>query len=187
MTEAEASLYEAPFRHVISKVRADRAEKREQRAHIFWWMLQRPRPEMRHALVGLDRFIATPRVAKHRIFVWAAAQVLPDSRLNVIARDDDLIMGILHSRIHEEWSLALCSIHGDGSEGGRPTYNASIFDCFPFPEELTPDIPTGAYADDPRAQRIATAARRLNELREAWLNPPDLVVRVPEVTSRVVV
>jgi hypothetical protein len=33
----------------------------------------------------------------------------------------------------------------------------------------------------PRAQRIAAASRRLNELREAWLNPPDLVVRVPEV------
>jgi type II restriction/modification system DNA methylase subunit YeeA len=38
-----------------------------------------------------------------------------------------------------------------------------------------------AYANDPRAQRIAAAARRLNELREKWLNPPDLVVRVPEV------
>ncbi len=28
---------------------------------------------------------------------------------------------------------------------------------------------------------IAAAARRLNELREAWPNPPDLVERVPEV------
>jgi type II restriction/modification system DNA methylase subunit YeeA len=28
---------------------------------------------------------------------------------------------------------------------------------------------------------IAEAARRLNELREAWLNPPDLVRREPEV------
>jgi hypothetical protein len=28
---------------------------------------------------------------------------------------------------------------------------------------------------------IAEAARRLNELREAWLNPRDLVERVPEV------
>jgi type II restriction/modification system DNA methylase subunit YeeA len=28
---------------------------------------------------------------------------------------------------------------------------------------------------------IAEAARRLNELHEAWLNPPDLVERVPEV------
>ena len=34
---------------------------------------------------------------------------------------------------------------------------------------------------DPRAVAIAEAARRLNELREAWLNPPDLVERVPEV------
>lgn len=29
--------------------------------------------------------------------------------------------------------------------------------------------------------RIAKAAARLNELRENWLNPPDLVMRVPEV------
>lgn len=34
---------------------------------------------------------------------------------------------------------------------------------------------------DPRAQAIATAATPLNELRENWLNPPDLVVREPEV------
>ena len=34
---------------------------------------------------------------------------------------------------------------------------------------------------DPRAQAIAAAAARLNELRENWLNPADLVKRVPEV------
>lgn len=32
-----------------------------------------------------------------------------------------------------------------------------------------------------RAQKIAASAARLNELRENWLNPPDLVARVPEV------
>src|SRR5205814_2825088 len=36
-------------------------------------------------------------------------------------------------------------------------------------------------ADDPRAVAIAEAARRLNDLREAWLNPPDLIERAPEV------
>jgi type II restriction/modification system DNA methylase subunit YeeA len=30
---------------------------------------------------------------------------------------------------------------------------------------------------------MAEAARRLYALREAWLNPPDLVERVPEVVS----
>jgi hypothetical protein len=37
------------------------------------------------------------------------------------------------------------------------------------------------YADDPRAKAIAAAAARLNELRENWLNPPDVIIRVPEV------
>jgi type II restriction/modification system DNA methylase subunit YeeA len=55
------------------------------------------------------------------------------------------------------------------------------FDTFPFPNGLTPNIPAKNYAADPRAIAIAAAAKRLNELREAWLNPPDLVKRVPEV------
>ena len=53
----------------------------------------------------------------------------------------------------------------------------------PFPEGLTPNIPAADYADDPRTVAIAAAARRLNELREAWLNPSDLVVRTPEVVA----
>jgi hypothetical protein len=39
------------------------------------------------------------------------------------------------------------------------------------------------YADDPRAQAIAKAAKRLDNLRNAWLNPPDLVRIDPEVVS----
>nr|MDP2190151.1 hypothetical protein [Rhodoferax sp.] len=31
------------------------------------------------------------------------------------------------------------------------------------------------------AEAIARAAKRLNELREAWLNPPEWTQRVPEV------
>lgn len=55
------------------------------------------------------------------------------------------------------------------------------FETFPFPEGLTPDRPAVEYASDPPAIALAEAALRLNELREAWLNPPDLVERVPEV------
>jgi type II restriction/modification system DNA methylase subunit YeeA len=55
------------------------------------------------------------------------------------------------------------------------------FETFPFPEGLTPNRPAAEYAGDPRAIAIAKASRQLNELREAWLNPPDLIERVPEV------
>ena len=47
------------------------------------------------------RYIATPRVAKHRLFVWLPTAVCPDSQIIVIARDDDTTVGILHSRFHE--------------------------------------------------------------------------------------
>lgn len=64
----------------------------------------------------------------------------------------------------------------------RPAYTPSTsFETFPFPEGLTPNIPAKNYADDPRAVAIAKAAKRLDELRNAWLNPPDLIDIVPEV------
>ncbi len=85
------------------------------------------------------------------------------------------------SRIHHVWSLRLGSWHGVGND---PRYTiGTCFMTFPFPEGLTPDIAAAGYADDPRAQAIAMAAKELDERREAWLNPPDLVERVPEVVA----
>ena len=66
--------------------------------------------------------------------------------------------------------------------GNDPRYTPSTtFETFPFPEGMTPNLPAASYALDPRAEKIAAAAARLNHLREIWLNPPDLVKRVPEV------
>ena len=80
-------------------------------------------------------------------------------------------------RFHEIWSLRLGTSLED-----RPRYTPSTtFETFPFPERLTPDRPASDYADEPRAVRIACAARELDQLRGNWLNPPELVSRVPEV------
>jgi len=178
MTEADAALYETPFAHVLTHVK-------QQRKDAKWWLHERPRPELRKALNSLPRFIATPRVAKHRFFVWLPIAVLPDTRLNVIASDSDTIFGILSSRIHEVWSLAQASMHGVGND---PTYNAkSCFETFPFPASLapkdTPPSPSGGGAGGGgTAGAIAAAAAHLNTLRETWLNPPEWVdwVRTPE-------
>lgn len=48
-------------------------------------------------------------------------------------------------------------------------------------KDLTPDLPAATHVANPRAIAIAAAARALVEKRDAWLNPPDLVERVPEV------
>ena len=62
-----------------------------------------------------------------------------------------------------------------------PRYTPSTtFETFPFPEGLTPDVPAADYADDPRAVAVALEARRLVELRDRWLNPPEWVEWVDE-------
>lgn len=128
-----------------------------------------------------ERYLATPRVSKHRLFAWLPRPVVPDSQIIAIARDDDATFGILHSRFHEVWSLRMGTFLGKGND---PRYTPSTtFETFPFPEGLTPDILAADYAGDPRAQAVAAAARELDEKREAWLNPPDLMERVPEVVE----
>lgn len=189
MTEGEAALFEAPFTYLRTAIDAENVKResegkpllrgRETRSLDDWWLHQRPRPEMRKGLEGLRRFILSPRVSKHRVFTWTHQSTLPDSAIIAIARDDDTTFGILHSRFHELWALRMGTFLGVGND---PRYTPSTtFETFPFPEGLTPNIPAADYATDPRAQAIALAAARLNELRENWLNPPDLVQRVPEV------
>jgi type II restriction/modification system DNA methylase subunit YeeA len=179
MSEAEAALYQAPFAHANTAIKPERAANRREAYRLHWWRHVEPRPGMWRALAGLRRYIATPRVAKHRLFVWLHPKMVPDARLFVFNREDDTTFGVLHSWLHEVWTLHTCSWHGVGND---PTYNGeSVFGTFPFPDGLTPDIPATAYSRDPHAIAIAKAAKRLNELREAWLNPPDLVRREPEV------
>lgn len=177
MGEDEAMLYEAPYARVLEHVKPIRETNRREHYMRYWWRHVEPRPGMWDKLVGLSRFLVTPTVAKHRLFRWEASPTSPDHQLIAIARDDDTTFGILHSRFHELWSLRLGTSLED-----RPRYTpTTTFETFPFPEGLTPNISAAAYADDPRAIAIAKAAARLNELRENWLNPADLVRREPEV------
>lgn len=177
LSEADAAIFEMPFAHLATNVRPVRATNSIAWLRDHWWLLWRARPDLRAAVATFDRFIVTPEVSKYRVFAWMPKPRLPDKNLTVIARDDDTSFGILHSKFHEIWALRMGTSLED-----RPRYTPSTtFETFPFPEGLTPNIPAADYASDPRAQKIAAAAARLNELRENWLNPEDQVVRVPEV------
>ena len=176
MSQAEAALYEVPFGHVKEHVWPMRQRNRREAYRVNWWRHVEPRQGLHRALDGRDRYIATPRVAKHRLFVWLDVRILPDSQVIVIARDDDVTFGILHSRFHEAWSLRLGTSLED-----RPRYTpTTTFGTFPFPDGLTLDTPAAEYADDTHAVAIAEAARRLVELRGRWLNPPEWVEWVKE-------
>ena len=178
MDEPETALYEAPFAHIAEHVKPMRLSGRNKWRAKFWYRHATPGPETWQRLNGLSRFIVTPRVAKYRLFIWCDVRVCPDCQLIVIARDDDTTFGILHSRFHESWSLRLCTWLGKGND---PRYTpTTTFQTFPFPQGLSPDIPAADYANDPRALAITAAARRLVELRDRWLNPPEWVEWIDE-------
>ena len=176
MSEADAALYEEPFRWVQEHVYPLRRHNHRAAYRKHWWRHGEPRQGMWRALKGRRRYIATPRVAKHRLFVWCDSRICPDSSQTIFARDDDTTFGILHSRFHEVWSLRLGTSLED-----RPRYTPSTtFETFPFPPGLTPNVPASEYASDPRAVAVALEARRLVELRDRWLNPPEWVEWVDE-------
>lgn len=123
-------------------------------------------PDLRAAVQSLSRYIASPRVAKHRLFVFVNAATIPDGQVVVIARDDDYFLGVLHSRPHELWALRLGTFLGVGND---PRYTpTTTFETFPFPWPPGQEPPA-----DPRVTAIADAARWLVEKRDKWLNPPD--------------
>ncbi len=150
---------------------------------------------LRLPLTKVVRYAVTPRVSKHRLFVWQPKVVLPDTAVVAVLRQDDSTFGILHSRVHELWSLGMCTWMGKGND---PRYTpTTCFETFPFPAGLTPAdtahqrteaVEGGALipadlsaAVRPHAEAIARAAQRLVALRDAWLNPPEWTERVPEV------
>ena len=111
---------------------------------------------MRRALEGLARFLATPTVAKHRLFVWMEGTTLADHQIIAFALDDDYSFGVLHSRAHELWALRMGTSLED-----RPCYTpTTCFETFPFPEP-----------SDEQREGISAAAKRLDGLRRNWLDP----------------
>jgi hypothetical protein len=110
----------------------------------------------------MTRCIVTPEVAKHRLFKWMEVGVIGDHTLHIIARDDDYFFGVVHSKLHQLWSLRSGSTLED-----RPRYTSTrTFETFPFPWP-----PGKEPKDDPRVEAIAIAAKELVESRNAWLNP----------------
>ena len=153
MSLEEAALYEMPFEYVEAHVKPKYGQMRK-----TWWLHERPRVEMRRALDGLPRYLATARVAKHRLFAWVGAETLPDSQVIAFAREDNYFLGVLHSQVHELWARRMGTWMGVGNDlRYTPT---TCFETFPFPE------PT----DEQRVE-ISAAAKRLDELRRNWLDP----------------
>ncbi len=83
------------YQWLLVKVKPERDQNKDRAIRENWWLHGRQRPEIRKALQGLPRFIATVETAKHRIFQFMDAKIAPDNMLVVIAHDQPATLGVL--------------------------------------------------------------------------------------------
>ena len=163
VTEPEVrQRYADVWQHLRNRVLEDRTAIADRTADAkeyarLWWLHGKPRPELRRALAGLPRYIATVETAKHRLLCFLPAEVLPDNMLVCIASDDAFHLGVLSSRSHVAWAVAAGGRLGVGND---PRYNKTrCFNPFPFP-----DVPAA------RRATIAALAEELDSLRRTRLD-----------------
>ena len=138
------------YQHLLTAVKPARAANNRASYRDNWWLFGEPRRELRPALAGLSRYIATVETAKHRIFQFLDAAILPDNMLVCVASDDAFHIGVLSARVALAWTSAQ-----GGTLEDRPRFTKSLcFDPFPFPSATPAQrAAVGALAEELDATR----------------------------------
>jgi hypothetical protein len=121
------------YQRLLDTVKPERDQNNRQSYKDNWWLFGEARSEIRPALSGLGRYIATVVTAKHRFFTFVDSQILPDDALNAIALDDAAFLAVLSARSHRIWARANSSSIGM-YKGDVRYLKTKCFDPFPFPD-----------------------------------------------------
>jgi hypothetical protein len=165
LTEAEVrARYPEACQHLLERVKPERDRNNRAAYRDSWWIFGEPRSDLRPALLGCQRYVSTVETAKHRLFQFLDASVIPDNKLICIADADAFNLGVLSSQVHGVWARAAGGWLGAGNDSVY--VKTKVFDPFPFP-------------DASPAQRavIAEAAEELDATRKRVLAAhPDLTL-----------
>jgi hypothetical protein len=124
--------YPEVYQHLLDTVKPERDRNNRASYRDNWWVFGEPRRDLRPALAGIERMIATVDTARHRLFQFVASKVVLDDKSVVIAHDDGATLSILSSKIHVTWALRAGGWLGQGNDS---VYTKSrTFDPFPFPD-----------------------------------------------------
>ncbi len=147
------SRYPAIYQWVLERVKPERDQNNRAGYRDNWWIHGEARRDWRAMSAGLPRYIATVETAKHRVFQFLDADILPDNKLINIALADAFHLGVLSSRTHIAWAMRSGSWLGVGNDSVYA--KTRCFETFPFPE-ATPE----------QAARIRSLAEQLDAHRK---------------------
>lgn len=122
----------AVYQWLLTRAKPERDQNPRASYRDNWWLFGENQPQMRQAIEGLRRYIATAITARHRTFVFLESELMADQALLVIGSEDALLLGTLMSRLHVSWALAAGGRLGVGNDA---RYNKTrCFETFPFPD-----------------------------------------------------
>ena len=123
------SIHPKTYQWLLETVKPERDINNDPKLRREWWRYRRANSSIRNGIKELNKYIATTRTAKHRVFQFVSSKVMAESGIVMIFLDDAYFLGVLSSNLHILWSLSQGSTLED-----RPVYNhAYCFDRFPFP------------------------------------------------------
>ena len=145
--------FPAVYQHVLSTVKPERDSNNRASYRDNWWIFGEPRRDLRPTLADLPRYITTVETAKHRVFQFLDASILPDNKLINFGMSDGYSLGVLHSRFHFNWYIANSAKIGM-YEGDAVYVKSRCFDPFPFPAATDAQkAAIGAIAEELDAHR----------------------------------
>ena len=153
------------YQHVLEHIKPERDRNPRGYRRLNWWLFGENVPDAREAWSGLGRYIATVETAKHRVFQFLDASILPDNKLICVASGAAEHLSVLQSSTHHVWYLANSGMLGVYDR--EAVYVKSrCFDPFPFPD-----------LSDVQRQQLRNAGEELDALRKRVLaEHPDLTL-----------
>lgn len=119
----------------------------------YWWQFAEARREMRTALKGRKRYVASVAQGKRLLLAWADASTCPSNLTYVLAFDDDYAMGVLSSSAHGAWAWSRSST----LKGDLRYTPSSAFETFPWPDPV----------EDNQREHIGKLSHDIIERRQA--------------------
>ncbi|MBC2652192.1 class I SAM-dependent DNA methyltransferase [Novosphingobium aerophilum] len=150
--------YPDVYQHLLVAVKPERDANRRATRKENWWLFGELAPTFRDYSAGLPRYIATVETAKHRVFQFLDAAILPDNKLLLIGAAEGFVLGVMSSSVHVAWSLKAGGWLGAGNDSVY--VKTKTFDPFPFPDALPAQREAiGALAEELDAVRKDVLAR----------------------------
>jgi hypothetical protein len=169
-TEDRAREWTDLFRILEQRVKPFRSQSNQASARRLWWQFYRVSPALRAASKTKTRLLMRPKISSHHIFGFVPSDIFISAPHVVVVREENSILAILQSRIHEIW----VSIFGAALKDDLCYTPSDCLENFPFPKNNSSGLEVaGQQYDEFRRQVTIILNIGLTEIYNKFHDPDE--------------